>query len=69
MNLSVEVYSGQTIYAFNKLTELSFEKENPHNTSLVAGIRALLITLEYAKKLQVDAISATYQIGIMLKKS
>src|SRR6266540_76241 len=42
MNLSVEAYSGQTIYAFNKLTELSFEKGKPHNASLVAGIKAIL---------------------------
>src|SRR6266542_7136991 len=69
MDLSVEAYSGQTIYAFNKLTKLSFEKGKPHNASLVAGIRAILITLEYAKKPKVDMPSATYQIEIMLKKS
>ena len=69
MNLSVEAYSGQTIYAFNKLTELSFEKEKPHNASLVAGIRAILTTLEYAENPQVDVASTTYQIRIMLKKS
>ena len=69
MNLSVEAYSGQTIYAFNKLTELSFEKEKPHNASLVAGIRAMLTTLEYAENPRVDVTSATYQIRILLKKS
>jgi len=69
MNLSVEAYSGQTIYAFNKLTELSFEKEKPHNASLVAGIRVILATLEYAENLQVDVTSTTYQIRILLKKS
>src|SRR6266540_2712632 len=69
MNLSVEAYSGQTVYAFNKLTELSFKKGKPHNASLVAGIRAILITLEYAENLKVDVTSATYQIGILLKKS
>src|SRR6266542_3912043 len=69
MNLSVEAYSGQTIYAFNKLTELSFEKEKPHNASLVAGIRAILTMIEYAEKLRVDIPTATYQIGILLKKS
>ncbi len=69
MNLSVEAYSGQTIYAFNKLTELSFEKGKSHNASLVAGIRAILTTLEYAENPQVDVTSATYQIGILLKKS
>src|SRR6266540_1508019 len=48
MDLNVEAYSGQTIYAFNKLTEFSFEKEKPHNMSLVAGTKAILTTLEYA---------------------
>ncbi len=65
----MEGYSGQTIYAFNKLTELSFEKGKPHNPSLVAGIKAILITMEYAERPQVDIPTATYQIGIMLKKS
>src|SRR6266540_7236299 len=69
MNLSVESYSEQTIYVFNKLTELSFEKGKPHNASLVAGIKAILTTLEYAEKPKVDILAATYQIGIMLKKS
>src|SRR6266540_3271161 len=69
MNLSVEAYSGQMIYAFNKLTELSFEKGKPHNALLVTGIRAMLTTLKYAEKLWVDVVSATYQIGILLKKS
>src|SRR6266540_5814476 len=69
MELSVEAYSGQTIYAFNKLTELSFEKGKPHNASLVTGIRAILITLVYDEEPAVDVIIATYQIGIMLKKS
>jgi len=69
MDLGVEAYSGQTIYAFNKLTELSFEKGKPHNASLVVGIKAILTTLEYAEKPKVDIPAATYQIGIMLKKS
>ena len=69
MELSIKAYSGQTIYAFNKLTELSFKKGKPHNASLVAEIRAILTTLEYAENLQVDVTSATYQIGILLKKS
>ena len=69
MNLSVEVYSGQTIYAFNKLTELSFEKGKPHNASLVARIRAILTTLEYAENPQVNVTFTTYQIRILLKKS
>src|SRR6266540_1321943 len=69
MELSIEGYLGQIIYAFNKLTELSFEKGKPHNASLVAGIKAILTTVEYAKKPQVDIPSATYQIRILLKKS
>src|SRR6266542_4243915 len=51
MELSMKVYSGQMIYAFNKLTELSFEKGKPHNASLVAGIRAILSILEYVENL------------------
>src|SRR6266540_3529966 len=69
LDLSVEAYSGQTIYAFNKLTELSFEKEKPYNALLVAGIRAILTTLKYIENPPVDVASATYQIRIMLKKS
>ena len=69
MDLSVEAYSRQTIYTFNKLTELSFEKEKPHNASLVAGIKAILTTVEYAENPQVDILTVTYQIRIMLKKS
>src|SRR6266498_3770869 len=69
MNLSVEAYSGQTIYIFNKLTKLSFKKGKPHNASLVAGIRATLTILKYVENPQVDITSAIYQIGILLKKS
>src|SRR6266498_6092410 len=67
LDLSIEGYSGQIIYAFNKLIELSFEKGKPHNTSLIAGIRAILTTLEYAEDPRVDVITATYQIRILLK--
>ncbi len=69
IDLNIEGYSGQTIYAFNKLTELSFKKGKPYNVTLVAGIKAILTTLEYAEKPQVDIPTATYQIGILLKKS
>ena len=69
MNLRVGGYSGQTIYAFNKLAKLFFEKGKPHNASLIAGIRIILITLEYDEDLPMDVITATYQIGILLKKS
>ncbi len=60
MNLSVGGYSGQTIYAFNKLTELSFEKDKSHNTSLITEVRAILTTLEYDKDLRVDVTMVTY---------
>ena len=69
MDLSVKAYSRQTIYAFNQLTELSFEKGKPHNASLIAGIKAILTTVEYAENPEVDIPTATYQIRIMLKKS
>src|SRR6266498_5904290 len=69
LDMSMEGYSGQTIFAFNKLTELSFEKGKPHNASLIAGIKAILTTLEYAEVSRLDMMAATYQIGIMLKKS
>ncbi len=69
INLRVREYSEQTIYAFNKLTELSFEKNKPYNALLIAGIKAILTTLEYDEKPLMDVITATYQIGILLKKS
>ena len=69
LDLSIEGYSGQTIYAFNKLTELSFEKRKPYNPSLVTGIKAILTIVEYAENPLVDIPTATYQIRIMLKKS
>ncbi len=69
MNLSVRGYSGQTIYTFNKLTELSFKKGKPHNASLVARVRVILITLEYDENSRMDVTTATYQIRILLKKS
>jgi len=67
--MSVKAYSRQTIFVFNKLTELSFEKGKPHNVLLIAGIKAILTTLEYAEVSRLDVTSATYQIGILLKKS
>src|SRR6266498_197767 len=54
IDLSVEAYSGQTIYAFNKLTKLSFEKGKLHNASLVAGIKAILTTVKYVENPRVD---------------
>ncbi len=67
--MSVKGYLKQTIYAFNKLTKLSFEKEKPYNASLVVEIKAILIIIEYSENSRVDIPMATYQIGIMLKKS
>ncbi len=61
-------YSGQTIYVFNKLTELSFEKDKPHNALLIARIRVILTTLEYDEDLPMDITITTYQIRILLKK-
>ena len=69
MGLSVGRYLGQTIFAFNKLIEFSFEKGKPHNTLLIAGIKAILTTLEYNEDSPKDVTTATYQIGILLKKS
>jgi len=36
---------------------------------LIAEIRTILTILEYDEKLSIDVITATYQIGILLKKS
>ncbi|SRR6266498_1796100 len=69
MEFNLGGYFRQTIYAFNKLSELSFDKEKPHNASLIAGIRAILITLEYDMELKVDIITAIFQIRILLKRS
>ena len=69
MSLSVGGYSGQTIYAFNKLTKLFFKKGKPHNTSLIAEVQVILTTLEYDENLPINITIATYQIEILLKKS
>ncbi len=69
MNLNVRGYSGQTVYIFNKLTKLSFEKGKPDNALLIAEIKAILTTLEYDVDPEVDITTAVYQIGILLKKS
>src|SRR6266498_4408269 len=47
MDLKAGRYSGQTIFAFNKLIELSFKKDKSHNVSLIAEIRAILTILKY----------------------
>ena len=69
MELKAAGYSGQTFYAFSKLAKLSFEKEKPHNPSLVVRVRALISTLEYDSKSEVDITTDIFQIGILLKRS
>ena len=69
MHFNVREYSGQTIYAFNKLAKLSFDKSKLHNPSLIAGIRAILLTLEYDAEPEVNITTAIFQIGILLKRS
>jgi len=69
LDLNVKGYFRQTIFAFNKLAELSFDKGKPHNTSLIAGIRAILIILKYDANLKVDATMVIFQMGILLKRS
>src|SRR6266540_1217643 len=69
LGLNVRGYSEQTIFAFNKLAELSFDKGKPHNVLLIAGIRAILITLEYDADPEEDMTMVIFQIGILLKRS
>ena len=52
LELRVEEYSGQTLYIFNKLAELSFDKEKLYNLSLIVGIRVILLTIEYDEELE-----------------
>ncbi len=61
-------YSGQTLYAFNKLVKLSFEKEKPYNPSLVARLRALISTLKYERESEADVIECIFKLGILLKR-
>ena len=69
MDLKVGGYSGQIIFAFSKLAKLFFDKGKPHNASLIAGIRAILITLEYDADPEVDITTVIFQMGILLKRS
>ncbi len=69
INLYFRGYFGQTIYTFNKLAELTFEKEKPHNPSLIAKMRVLLLILEYDDESEVDIVIRIFQIEILLKKS
>ena len=68
MELRVTGYSEQILYAFNKLIKLSFDKEKPHNPSLVARIRVLILTLKYDSESEVDIVTGIFQIGILLKR-
>ncbi len=69
MNLSIEGYSKQTIYVFNKISKLFFENKKSHNASLIAGIRAILTTVEYDNEPEVDITMGIFQIRILFKRS
>ncbi len=69
LGLNVRGYSKQTIFAFNKLAELSFDKGKPHNSSLITEIRAILSILKYDAEPEVDIITGIFQIEILLKRS
>src|SRR6266540_202604 len=68
LNLNIGGYSGQTIFAFNKLAELFFDKDKSHNALLIAGIRAILTTLEYDADSEEDMTTVIFQIRILLKR-
>ncbi len=69
MGLNIGEYSRQTIYIYNKLAELSFEKGKPYNAFLITGIRAILTTLEYDAESVADIMTVIFQIRILLKRS
>src|SRR6266498_708956 len=69
LNLNIGGYSGQTIFVFNKLAELSFDKGKLHNASLIARLRAILNTLKYDADLKEDMTIVIFQMGILLKRS
>ena len=50
------------------MAELSFEKGKSYNLSLVAGLRALVSTLEYAEKSEIDIAECVFRLGILLKR-
>jgi len=60
MELNFEGYSGQIIFVFNKLAELSFDKSKLHNPSLIVEIRAILSTLEYDAEPEVNIIMGIF---------
>ncbi len=62
-------YSGQTLFTFNKLAKLSFDKEKLHNPFLIAEIRVILTTIEYEEESEIAIITEIFQIGILLKRS
>jgi len=68
IDFNVEEYSGQTLYVFSKLAELFFAKGKPHNLSLVAGLRALVSTLEYSKESKVNVTECIFWLDIVFKR-
>jgi len=69
LDFNVRGYLGQTVFAFNKLAKLSFDKGKPYNVSLITEIRVILTTLKYDADPEIDITTAIYQIRILLKKS
>jgi len=67
MDYHVVGYFRQTIFAFSKIAELSFEKGKSHNAFLIAKIKAILSTLAYDFQPEVDITIAIFQIRILLK--
>jgi len=47
---------------------LSFEQDKPHNVSLIAGLKAILNTLEYNAEPDRDITMVIFQLGILLKR-
>ena len=68
MHFNVRGYSGQIIYVFNKLAELSFDKGKLHNSSLIVRIRVILSTLEYDAEPEMNITTEIFQIRILLKR-
>ncbi len=60
MELRTVGYSGQILYVFNKLVELSFKRGKPHNPFLVARVKALISTLEYEDESEVDTVTGIF---------
>ncbi|SRR6266540_3159101 len=69
MKLRTGGYSGQILFTFNKLAELFFEKKKSYNMSLIAEIRALISTVEYDEKSEIDTTTGIFQMSILFKRS